>query len=566
MTNRDLANAFETLADLLEFKGENAFKLRAYRRAAQVIRDLTEDISVLAKEGRLRDLPGVGEGIAKKIVQFVETGTMDKLIEAKRGIPSGISDMLAISGVGPRTVALAHEKLGVNTLEELAEAARDGRLAELPGMGAKKAENVLKGIEFMHRAAERITLGEALPLVEEVIAELRSKGIRRAVAAGSLRRMRETIGDVDILTSGKDGGKIIRGFTGLSRVQRVLGAGDTKGSVVMDNGVQVDLRVVPPESYGAALQYFTGSKAHNVRLRRIARERGLKLSEYGIFEGDRQIAGRSEEEVYGALDLPVIPPELREDRGEIEAAQKSALPKLIQLSDIKGDLHVHTNWSDGHNTIEEMVHAAKKRGYKYIVICDHTRALKVFGGLDSKRLKSQITDVRKTDEKTKGIRVLTGTEVDIRADGSLDLPDEELAELDFVTASVHSAFKQDRDTMTRRIIKAIENPHVDSIGHLTGRLLGKREGYDVDIEAVLEAAARTGTALELNAHPVRLDLTDQACRRAKEVGAKVVVNTDAHDVEQLDLMRFGVATARRGWLEKSNVLNSSTTPPSGKKK
>jgi len=565
MTNEEVARAFETLADLLEFKGENPFKLRAYRKAAQVIRDQTEDLAVLAREGRLRDLPGIGEGIAKKIVQYLETGTMDKLEEARRGVPPGIADMLSIPGVGPRTVALAHEKLGVETLEDLALAARDGRLAKLPGMGAKKAENVLKGIEFMHRAAERITLGDALPLVEDVIAELKARGVREAVAAGSLRRMRETIGDIDILASGRDGSKIVRTFASLPHVARVLGAGETKGSVVMDNGIQVDLRVVPAESFGAALQYFTGSKAHNVHLRKIARERGLKLSEYGVFRGKRRIAGRTEEEVYAALGLPVIPPELREDRGEIEAAQQGHLPDLVQLSDIKGDLHVHTDWSDGHNSIEEMVRAARDLGYRYLVISDHTRALKVFGGLDAARLKEQIRAVREVDRKIGGIRVLTGTEVDIRADGSLDLPDAALAEVDFVIASVHSGFKQDRQTITRRILKAIHNPHVDCIGHPTGRLLGQREAYDLDLEAVLKAAADTGTALELNANPARLDLTDQACRRARELGVKVAINTDAHDTHQLGLMRFGVATARRGWLRKADVLNTSATPPKGKK-
>ncbi len=564
MQNKQVAAAFEALADLLEFKGENVFKLRAYRNAARVIQDLTEDISVLVRENRLRDLPGIGEGIAKKIVQLVNTGKMDKLEEAKQGMPSGIFDMLAIPGVGPRTVTLAHERLGIRTLKQLAAAARNGKLASLPDMGAKKAENLLKGIELMHRAAERMPLGEVLSFVEEIVEALKSRDVKEAVPAGSLRRMRETIGDIDILTSGRNGRKIIQKFTSLPAVRRVLAAGDTKGSVVMENGVQVDLRVVPPESFGAALQYFTGAKAHNLRLRFIAKERGLKLSEYGVFKGNKRIAGRTEQEVYEALDLPLIPPPLREDRGEIEAAQQNRLPNLIKLSDIKGDLHVHTDWSDGHNTIEEMALAARELGYKYIAICDHTRALKVFGGLDAVRLRQQIAAVRKKDRKLSGISILTGTEVDIRSDGSLDLPNHVLAKVDFVTASVHSGFKQGREAITRRIIKAIENPHVNSIGHLTGRLLGRREAYELDLEAILKAAARTGTALELNAHPARLDLTDQACRRAKELSVKIAINTDAHDTEQLALMRFGVATAQRGWLERSHVLNTRTAPPKGK--
>jgi len=564
MRNEDVADALELLADVLEFRGENPFKLRAYRKAARVLRDLQEEVSVLVNEKRLRDLPGVGEGIEKKIVQFVTTGRIDALEKAMDGLGPGIIEMMKIPGIGPRTVALAYEKLGVRSVDDLADVARSGKLAALPGMGAKKAENVLKGIEFMSRAKGRMPLGKVLPLVEGLLEELRSRGVKRAVAAGSLRRMRETIGDIDILAAGRPGEKIVHTFTTLPVVERVLAAGDTKGSILTGDGVQVDLRVVEPACFGAALQYFTGSKAHNIRLRGVARERGLKLSEYGLFRGERRIAGRTEEEVYQALGLPWIPPVLREDRGELEAALEGKLPGLIELKDIKGDLHVHTNWSDGHNTIEEMVAAAKKRGYRYIVISDHTRALKVFGGLDADRLRRQIAEVKKVDARQRGIRVLTGTEVDIRADGSLDMPDDVLAQLDFVTASVHSAFKQDRDTMTRRILRAVEHPHVDSIGHPTGRLLGEREGYEVDLDAILKAAARTGTVLELNAHPARLDLNDRACRRAKELGVKVAINTDAHDAEQLDLMRFGVATAQRGWLEKRDVLNARLAPPRGK--
>jgi len=564
MRNEDVADALDLLADVLEFKGENPFKLRAYRKAARVLRDLQEDVSTLVAEGRLRDLPGIGEGIEKKVAQFVKTGKMDALEAAMEGVSPGIVEIMKIPGVGPRTAALAREKLNVQSVEELAEAARSGRLTELPGMGAKKAENILKGIEFMRRAKGRMPLGKVLPLVESLLDELRRHGVKNVVAAGSLRRMCETIGDIDILASGRSGEKIVRAFTGLPLVARVLASGDTKGSILTADGTQVDLRVVEPASYGAALQYFTGSKAHNIRLRSIARDRGLKLSEYGLFRDERRVAGRTEEEIYEVLGLPCIPPVLREDRGEIEAALEGKLPKLVELRDISGDLHVHTNWSDGHNSIEEMAAAARKRGYRYLVISDHTRALKIFGGLDASRLLEQIEEVKRVNARVRGIRVLTGTEVDIRADGTLDMADEVLAKLDFVTASVHSGFAQDRDTMTRRILAAIENPHVDSIGHLTGRLLGERDGYDVDVDAILRAAARTGTALELNAHPARLDINDQACRRAKELGVKVAINTDAHDVEQLDLMRFGVATAQRGWLERSDVLNARAEPPVGK--
>ena len=565
MRNDEVAEMLETLANLLEFKGENPFKLNAYRKAARVLRDLTEDVATLVRENRLKELPGIGESIEKKIVQAVATGKIEKLTEVMKTVPPGISRIMQISGVGPRTAALVHEKLGISTVEEFNEAARTGKLAGLPGIGAKKAAGFVGAIKFAKASSKRMLLGDALPLAEKIIAQLEERGVRGAVAAGSLRRMCETIGDIDILVAGADSGRIIGAFTKLPEVRRILGAGGTKASIVLESGVQVDLRVVPPESFGAALQYFTGSKAHGIHLRTMAHERGLKLSEYGVFKGERRIAGRTEEEVYRALKLPLIPPELREDRGEIEAAQKGKLPSLVQLEDIHGDLHVHTKWSDGRNTIEEMARAAKALGRKYIAISDHTIALKVFGGLDVDGLMKEVAEVRAVAKKLRGITLLTGTEMDIRADGTLDLPDEALAKLDFVIASVHSAFKQDKEKMTQRIIKAVENPNVDCIGHLTGRLLGRREGYVVDVEAVLKAAARNGTAIELNANPLRLDLTDQACHRAKELGVKVVINTDAHNTEDLQLMRYGVATARRGWLEKSDVLNARATPPKGKR-
>ena len=566
MRNDEIAGMLETLANLLEFKGENPFKLSAYRRAARVLRDQTEDVATLVRENRLKELPGIGESIEKKIVQALTTGKIEKLTEVLKAVPPGVLRMMEIPGVGPRTAAQVHEKLGINTLREFTEAARTGKLAGVPGIGAKKAEGFLGAIKFAKASSRRMLLGEALPLAEKIVAQLEERGVRGALAAGSLRRMCETIGDIDILAAGAGAAssKIIGAFTKLPEVRRILGAGGTKASIVMESGVQVDLRVVPPEAFGAALQYFTGSKAHNIRLRAMARERGLKLSEYGIFKGNRRIAGRTEEEVYRALKLPLIPPELREDRGEIEAAQKGALPRLIELGDIRGDLHVHTKWSDGRNTIEEMARAARALGRKYIVISDHTRALKIFGGLDVDGLMKEVAAVRAAAKKLRDITLLTGTEMDIRADGTLDLPDSALAKLDFVIASVHSAFRQDKEKMTQRILKAVANPNVDCIGHLTGRLLGRREGYAVDVEAVLKAAARNGTAIELNANPLRLDLTDQACRRAKELGVQVVINTDAHSTEDLQLMRYGVATAQRGWLEKSNVLNARATPPKGK--
>ncbi len=556
MKNSELARIFRELADLLEFKGENPFKLAAYRKAARAMEDLTEDVAVVAKEDRLRDIPGIGEAIDSKIKEYLETGKMKRYEDAKQGVPSGLLEMLAVPGLGPRTVAILNQKLGVKTLKELEHAARAGKIEGLPGFGAKKIQNILGGIEMKTEGAKRMLLGEALPLVERITAEMRKAGIEKVVPAGSLRRMKETVGDLDILAAGKNGKEIVKLFCGLPQVKKVLAEGNTKGSVIVEEGRQVDLRVVPVESFGAALLYFTGSKAHNIHLRTLALKKNLKVNEYGIFRGEKAIAGKTEESVYEALGMQFIPPELREDRGEIEAALEKTLPKLIEIGDVRGDMHVHTNWSDGKASIEDMAKAAKAKGYEYIVISDHSRALKVFGGLSAEEMLEEVEEIKKTNRKVPGIRLLTGAEVDIKSDGSLDLPDEVLSKLDFVTASVHSGFKQSRETVTARILKAIRSEHVDAIGHPTGRLIGLRKSYDVDLDAVITEAAKRGTFLEINAHPQRLDLNDQACRRAKELGAKMVISTDAHAVENFDLMRFGVATARRGWLEKGDVLNT----------
>jgi len=563
MKNKEVAELFETFADVLEIKGEIPFKPNAYRRAARVIRDLTEDIEVVAQEGRLRELSGVGKATASKIIEYLTTGRIQRFEEAKEGVPPGLLDMLAIPGMGPKGAALVHKQLGIDTVDALGEAARAGRLRSLPGMGAKKEENILRGIEMLAESSKRTLLGEAMPVVERVIAHLKSGPAAEAVPAGSLRRMKETVGDLDVLATGPRLDKVIEQFTQMPEVERVLASGETRASVVVEEGLQIDLRAVPPESFGAALQYFTGSKAHNIRLREMAQRDGLKINEYGVFKGKMRIAGKDEAEVYKVIGLPWIPPALREDRGEIEAAAEGRLPALVQQSDIRGDLHVHSTWSDGKCTIEEMAKAAKALGYRYIAFCDHTRLLKVFGGLSEKDVLKQVEEIRELDGKIKGIRLLAGTEVDIRSDGVLDLSDEVLAVLDVVTASIHSAFKQPEKRMTARLIRAIENPHVDVIGHPTGRLLGARDAYALDLDAVLKAAAATGTAVELNAHPARLDLNDVACRRAKELGVKVAVNTDAHDAQQLHLIRYGVATAQRGWLEKKDVVNTAARPRFG---
>jgi DNA polymerase (family 10) len=557
MRNLELSRLFEDLAEILEFKGENPFKLRAYHNAARALQNLPEDIETVAREGRLQDIPGVGEGIAKKIKEYLETGRMTKLEEAKKGLPAGFLQMMQIPGLGPKTIALVNKKLGIDTIEKLEAAVREGKLRELPGMGEKKEENILRGIELLRGGAGRIPLGEAWPVVQEIIGKLRAAAkVKQITPAGSLRRMKETIGDIDILATGADGREIIQGFVKGPWVKEVLSAGETKGSVIAHGGRQVDLRVVEERSFGAALQYFTGSKEHNIKLRDIAKKRGMKVNEYGLFKGARRIAGATEEGIYAALGLDFIPPTLREDRGEIEAAAAHKLPRVVEMGDLKGDLHAHSDWSDGKSTIEEVARAAKARGYEYVCIADHTSSLRVFGGLRENEVAGKLEEIAEVQRKVKGIRILSGVEVDIKPDGSLDYSDKMLARMDVVTASVHSAFKQDEGTMTRRILKAIENPHVDIIGHPTGRLIGRREGYAVDLEALLRRAAETGTAMELNSFHDRLDLSDIACHRARGMGVLIAINTDAHHETQLDQIRFGVATAQRGWIEKKDVLNT----------
>jgi len=555
----ELSGLFERLADVLEFKGENPFKSIAYRKAARTLLDLDEEIETIVAEGRLRSIPGIGEGIAKKILEYLETGQVKHYEEARAGIPDSVLEIMNIPGMGPKTTALVYKELGIKSVDELEAAASAGKLRELPGMGAKKEENILRGIRLVRDGSKRILLGVALPIVEAIIAELSTvTGVEMILPAGSLRRMKETVGDIDILAASEDGRRIVEAFTSLGCVREVLAAGDTKGSIITQDGLQVDLRVVKAESFGAALQYFTGSKDHNVALRRLAQARGLKINEYGVFRGEERIAGTTEEEVYRALDLPLIPPELREDRGEIEAAQKGELPRLVEFADVKGDFHVHTTASDGHNTIEEMVEAAVRRGYKYIAICDHSKSTTVANGLDETRLLAQVAEIRKLQSRYKGIRILAGSEVDIRNDGTLDFPDEVLGQLDIVIAAVHSALKRPRDEMTRRILKAMDNPHVRLIAHPTGRLLGKREPSELDMEAVLKRAAETGVGLEINAQPDRLDLDDRDCRRAQELGVKVAIGTDAHDADSLWYMRLGVGVARRGWVGKDSLLNTFT--------
>jgi DNA polymerase (family X) len=557
--NREIAAAFEHIADALDIKGEQAFKILAYRRAARVLDELAEDVAILDAEDRLCDVEGIGEGLASKISEYLKTGRMAKAEEAERGLPPGLFDLLAVPGLGAKTVGLAFKELGVAGLDDLRRVIADGSLAALKGMGDKKAANILKGIGSFEKGHERLLLGEAFAIAAEVIAELgRGRAAGRIEAAGSLRRMRETIGDIDILAEAKDGRKVIDAFTAWSRVRRILGAGETKASVLIaaeGGDRQVDLRIVEPASFGAALQYFTGSKAHNVKLRGLAKTRGLKVNEYGVFRGEKKIAGREEADVYKALGLPWMPPEMREDRGEIERAGEGRLPILIERGDIRGDLHCHTKASDGRLTLEALADLARAQGHAYVAVCDHSRSARYAGGLTPERVREQGLAIDALNRRLKGFRVLKGTEVDILPDGTIDFPDEVLAGLDFVVASVHSGFRKD---VTARMVKALANPFVDLIGHPSGRLLTGREGYDVDLEKVLDAARAAGKAMELNSHIDRLDLDDIHLRMAKDKGVPIGIGTDTHGPDGPAMIRFGVGTARRGWLEKADVLNTLT--------
>jgi DNA polymerase (family 10) len=559
--NRVLAGMFARMADILEFRGENAFKVNAYRKAARTLGDLAESVAYARLENRLKDIPGIGDALASKISEFLDTGRIAKYDEVASSVPEGLMDLLRIPGLGPKTLALLHKSLSVANLTDLKAALDDGSLAQLPGLGKKKEDNIRRGIDLLERHSGRIPLGEALPVAESVMEALLS-GVRdlhgrwisreRMSCAGSLRRMCETIGDIDILVESDDGSGVAGVFVGLPMVSRVLAQGETKASVIVEDGLQIDLRVVPEGSYGAALQYFTGSKAHNVRLREIGRKLGFKINEYGIFRNGKRIGGRTEEDLYRLIGTPWIPPELREDRGEIEAATSNALPRLVEPRHVRGDLHVHTKWSDGSADILTMAKKAESLGYQFVAVCDHSTSVTYAGGLSPDRLVKQVAEIRRINRKMKSCRILAGTEVDVLADGSLDYSDDLLRRLDFVVASVHSGFK---NRVTERLIAAAKNPHVTVLGHPTGRLIGEREGYEVDTEAVMRACAESGTAMEINAYYLRLDLNDVLARRAKELGVRISLGTDAHHPDQMDMMRYGLAMARRAWLEKRDVLN-----------
>lgn len=559
MLNLEIAQIFYQMADFLEMK-EVEFKPRAYEKAARVLESMEEDVKKIYQEGgikALKEIPGVGEAISKKIEEYIKTGRIKEFNRLKKECPVRIDQLTRIEGLGSRKIKVLYKKLKIKTLKDLEKAAKKGKIRDLEGFGEKSEENILQGIEFVRRSKGRFLLGEILPVTREMISELdKLKEVGRISPAGSIRRMQETIGDIDILITSQKPGKVMEYFVKMPEVVKVWAKGPTKSSVRLKGGFDCDLRVIKNESFGAALQYFTGNKDHNILTRRIAIKKGLKLNEYGVFKNERKIAGKNEKEVYQAIGLPYIEPEIRNNTGEIEAASEGKLPKLIDYNDIKGDCHVHSKWSDGSHTIEEMAKAAKKMDYQYIAITDHTGSLSIAGGLNEKELLKQMKEIDKINQKISGIKILKGCEVNIKQDGSLDIKDEVLAKLDIVVAAVHSGFKMSKEDMTKRIIKAMENPNVDLIAHPTGRLIMRRKGYELDWEKIFKVAKKTKTALEINSYYERLDLKDIDIRQAVEHGVKLMINTDSHATSHLSYMELGIATARRGWAEKKDVLNT----------
>lgn len=559
MRKEDVIEMLNDIADMLEMKGESAFRVRAYREAARHIESLHEDVATLAVQGRLTDIRGIGESIAGKITEYVNTGRSAYRDQLAKSLPSGLSEILEIPGVGAKKAKIFYDNLGISTVDELEEAAKAHKLRELPNIREKTEENVLEGIRRLKQRTSRLLLGVALPAAEEIIRQLQSDpSVERIDVGGSIRRMQETIGDIDILVSSSNPKDAISAFTKLPAVKSVIAKGTTKASVLTRQDLQIDLRVVSPDDWGAALQYFTGSKDHNIRLRSIAESRGLKISEYGIFRVDtgEKLAGSEECGIYETLGMACMPPEIRTATGEIEAAMDGTLPNLIELSDIRGDLHAHTNWSDGANPIEAMAEAARARGYEYLAISDHSVSMGFIHGLSTDRVREQRRIIDELNDTYDGFRLLQGIEVNIRGDGKLDYDDDVLSRFDVVTASIHSGLGQSKEVITARLIAAIRNPHVDIIGHPTGRLIGRRNPSDFDRDAVFEAAAETETALEINSQPDRLDLKDTDARHAMNLGVDVSINSDAHTTTQLDGIRYGVSTARRGWVEKGRVLNA----------
>ena len=561
--NREIAAILYEMAELLELHAENRFKIIAFSKAARAIESLREDIVQVCREKRLQSIPGVGKAIAQKVEEYLRTGRIQSHQELLAQTPSGQAELLKISGLGPKTIFMLHEKLNISNLDDLEKAATEHRIRRLPRMGETREKNIQRSIERYKKRSQRILYSTAEPIVNEILAYLGGiAGLEHITAAGSYRRGKETVGDIDILATATRPEEVVARFVCMPMVEEVLAKGPTKASVIVQETIQVDLRIVEHRSYGTVLQYFTGSKDHNVRMRQLALGRGYSLSEYSLtrLADSQDLFYEQEEGVYVALGLQYIPPEMREDNGEIEAALEGRLPSIVELKDLRGDLHVHSSWSDGRASIQEMAEAALVLGYEYIAICDHSPSIGIAGGLVPEKLEQKIEAVAAANEALEGITVLMGTEVDIKADGGLDYPDELLARCDVVVASVHMGQQQAERAITGRLISAIENKNVDIIGHPTGRIINQREPYGLDLQAVLEAAARNGTALEINAYPGRLDLNDINARAAKDMGVRMSINTDAHDQTMLSNMKYGVNVARRAWLEKKDLLNAMSLP------
>ncbi len=563
MSNQEIARLLFEMATYLEMKGV-AFKPRAYERVARSIEMLEESVEEIYKKGgkygreAVEQIPGVGSGIANHIEEIIKTGSFKEYRQFKKEIPVKLEEFEGIEGLGPKKIYTLYKKLGIRTRKQLTHAAQKGKIAKLSGFGKKSEENILQGLEFVKKNTGRMLLGEALPYARQVIEELKKISVVKEISeAGSLRRRQETIGDIDILVASDSHKEVLDKFVKLRGVIKIWGKGPTKASVHLKDGFDIDLRVVESKSWGSALQYFTGSKAHNIKTREIAIKKHLKLNEYGVFKGEKQIAGKTEEEVYRAVGLPYFEPEMREDTGEIEwALSKKKLPSLVQYGSLKGDLHVHSSWTDGSNTMEEMALEAQRLGYEYISMTDHTKSLAMTHGSDEKRLLRQIKEIEKLNKKLKGIRVLASAEVDILKDGTLDLSDEVLKQLDVVGVSVHSYFHMEKKEMTQRIVRAINNPHVDILFHPIGRILQKRDPYQVDMERIIKEAKNTGTILEINANPERLDLKDEYIRAAIEHGVKLSIDSDAHSTLQLHYGEYGIAQARRGWAQAKDIINT----------
>jgi len=566
MLNEEVARIFERMARVLAFKGEDRFRIMAYERAAVSIRDLKEDLSSIAKAGKLEEIPGIGKDLSEMIGEYVTTGKMSRYDKECRGIRPSLIELMSVPGLGPKTLALLHQKLHINTLEDLKRCFEGDAIQKLKGFGGKKVENIRRGLDLRETSQQRMLIAVALPLAENFLERIRRIGLtERAEIAGSLRRRRETIGDLDILIQSKDAtlqskDTALKEITRLPIVKQVLGVGDTKATVIVEGGIQVDVRAVPGESFGAALQYFTGSKQHNIHLRTLSEKSGLKLNEYGVFRGERRLGGAEESDVYRLMKMPVMPPELREDRGEIEAAVSGNLPVLIEPEDLRGDLHTHTVWSDGKSTSEEMVEEAARLGYEYIALTDHSPSERIAHGLDRDRLEKKIEEIERLRAK-RGRRkphILIGAEVDILADGRLDYPDEILSRLDIVVAAIHSSFRQTRDQITGRLVAAANNPYVDVLAHPTSRLLGSREPLEIDLKRIIEAVCEKHVVLEINGSIYRLDLNDVMARAAQDAGALLAIGSDAHSTAQLEQIRYGVFQARRGWIEARSVVNTWT--------